>query len=98
MTWKSVKNLSMKDLMALRSEMDHLHNDFFDLVCKRFEITAQIWRHKQNNQIHFVDEERELQLIHQFDDHFNSEVDRQAFQAVMKSLIAASKRSAEGKI
>ncbi len=88
----------MKELSSLRSEIDELQQDFYDLVLKRFKITAQIWHHKKNNQLQMIDENRELQLIHQFDDRFDNEIDKQAFQSVMKSLIEASKKSAEKKI
>ncbi len=88
----------MQELSSLRSEVDQIQKDFFNLVFRRFQVTAQIWRFKKIQQLPFTDQEREQELIHQFDDHFDNEVDRQAFQSVVKALITASKNSAGNKI
>lgn len=85
----------MNQIKDLRSEVEKLHQKLFQFLMQRQDLVQQIWQIKQAQKVELTDPQRELELIHQFDQTPELQQDkalREFYQNVVKSIITENKK------
>lgn len=88
-------------MKELRSEIDLIHDQIYELLERRIHITTQIWKEKINQQSSLLDLDREQQLIHRHDNrdlmmtHPELKIE---YQKIIKNLIEMNKRHLENNL
>ncbi len=83
----------MKTIKSLRTDIDQIHTDIFRLIVKRIQITEKIVKIKNKEKIKFIDQKRELDLIHMFDQKTKSDTDlKKMIQKIQKTILIENKK------
>ncbi len=86
----------MQNIDQLRSEIDQIHTQLGTLFKRRLVLTQKIWKIKKAQGLALIDQTREEQIIHQFDQSTSDLLEQKALQGFFKSLLVESKRFLEG--
>lgn len=86
----------MQDIDQLRSEIDQIHTQLGTLFKRRLVLTQKIWTIKKAQGLALIDQNREEQIIHQFDQSTSDSLEQKALRGFFKSLLVESKRFLEG--
>lgn len=88
----------MHEIDKIRSEIDQIHGDLAVLFQRRLTLTKKIWDIKKANQLSFLDQKREDEIIHRFDSSISDTDERTALQNFFKSILSESKKYLEVKL
>lgn len=82
-------------MKSLRKDIDQIHINLFKLLMERKKTTQKIWKLKKNNQLKYTDLNRELYLIHQFDNTKQLKGDpelQKYYHSIVKSILRETKK------
>jgi chorismate mutase len=82
------------DIKNLRRDIDRIHRSIFELLLQRAKVTEKIWSIKKNAKIKMTDAQREIEVIHQFDQHPKLKKNpalKKMIQEIQKNIIKKNK-------
>ncbi len=85
----------MQDIDQLRSEIDQIHTQLGTLFKRRLQLIQKIWSIKKANGLPLIDNKREKQIIHQFDQTTSDSLEQKALQGFFKALLLESRKYLE---
>lgn len=88
----------MQEIEKLRAEIDSIHIQLAALFKQRLIVARRIWEIKKNNQMSFIDSNREDLIVHQFDTTTESLEEQKALQNFFKCTILETKKYLEAKL
>ena len=86
----------MMDLQELRGRIDEIDNNLVDLFQRRMDISVEIARYKQQNNLPVYDPVRERQKLHELSG--KAKEGREAYIAALYSLIFELSRAEQERI
>lgn len=81
-----------------RIEIDEIQKKIVDLLLQRKKLVLEIAKYKKTNQLPLTDQERESQLLHQFDQKLKEQGEEKYLpylQNILKSIITENKKYVE---
>ena len=81
----------MQEIEKLRGEIDQIHDEIAQLFRRRLRLTQKIWQIKQKNQYSFIDQNRETEIIHRYDNAITDIEEKKAVQSFFKNLLLVSR-------
>jgi chorismate mutase len=85
----------MQEIEKIRSEIDEIHVELARLFRQRLVLAQKIWELKKDQNISYLDSNRESKIIYKFDAVISQNEEKEAVQNFFKCILLETKKYLE---